>query len=152
MRVENSVWKALDAQKEAQKLAMREAYSCQWAPRKGRYLVKNKNIIGGEDKGFHVAEYCLKPETNTDEKCWWIQATATMNADRAGRLGRYRACSVDRARTLKSSLIATRCTICTDSGPNSAWQRSEAKGNSRHRSGWSALKNAKGARAESRRS
>jgi hypothetical protein len=32
-----------------------------------------------------------------------------------------------RARTHKSSLIATRCPICADSGPNSASQRNDAK-------------------------
>ena len=39
------------------------------------------------------------------------------------------------ARTHKSSLIATRCPICADSGPNSASQRNDAKCQLKHRIG-----------------
>jgi hypothetical protein len=44
MRVENNVWKAIDAEKAGQKYAMAKAYSCEWAPRRDstRFVVKQK--------------------------------------------------------------------------------------------------------------
>jgi hypothetical protein len=79
MRVENSALKAVQAEREAQKHAMATAYSCEWAPKKEtRFVVQEKQIVGDEQSLFHVAEYCLRPETS--DKCLWIEDTATGNS------------------------------------------------------------------------
>ena len=78
-RVENhDASKAFEAQRSAQKYAMAQYSSCEWAPTKDgtRFIVQEKQIIGYETAAFHVADYCLKPEGRNE--CWWIAATATM--------------------------------------------------------------------------
>lgn len=80
MRIENSVWKAIDAERDGQKRAMASAYSCEWAPKKeARFVVQQKDIIGDKNSLFYTADYCLRPETSSDGKCFWIIATADMN-------------------------------------------------------------------------
>lgn len=78
MRVENSgVYAALAVEAAAQKSAMAQAYSCEWAPKDVRYVVQQKQIAGDESENsfYHVAEYCLRPPTA--DRCWWIGSTAT---------------------------------------------------------------------------
>ena len=87
-RVENhDASKAFEAQRSAQKYAMAQYSSCEWAPTKDdtRFVVKEKHIIGDKNALFHVADYCLKP-TDRDE-CWWIAETADMSPQikRVGR-------------------------------------------------------------------
>jgi hypothetical protein len=77
--VENDASKAVDAMLAAQKAAMDTVHSCQWAPRKVRYVVKNKKIEGG-DRVFSAAKYCLKPTNGIDDTCSWIEEMATMSA------------------------------------------------------------------------
>jgi hypothetical protein len=66
----DDVWNSVKEEHEARKLAMRTAYSCQWAPRDVRFTVIKKEIIGTEKDMFHDVNYCLQPEGKT--KCWWI--------------------------------------------------------------------------------
>jgi hypothetical protein len=67
-RLENSVSNAVVAEQEAQKKAMRTAYSCHWPKDKQRYVVKDKHIDNGEY--LTAAYYCLAP-VGTKE-CAWI--------------------------------------------------------------------------------
>lgn len=80
LRVENSAMKAVEAGKAARKAVLAKSYSCEWAPDKGRYIVKDKQITGDDNALFHVAEYCLTPQATSSGKCWWISASAKMNA------------------------------------------------------------------------
>jgi hypothetical protein len=55
MRVEDSVWKAIEAERTAQKAAMARLYSCRWAAHGGSKDVHNtvthKDISGNERPG-----------------------------------------------------------------------------------------------------
>lgn len=75
-RLERDSMKAVQAEFAARKEAMVRATSCEWAPPKMRFVVKQKEIVGGKDSDFYAAEYCLKKEVGTDQ-CWWIVDTAT---------------------------------------------------------------------------
>jgi hypothetical protein len=66
----NDVWKAVKAESEGRKLAMRTAYSCRWASSSVRFVVVQKNIVGTEKDMFHVIDYCLQPEGKNN--CWWV--------------------------------------------------------------------------------
>lgn len=71
MRVTNDAWKAVKAEQEARKYAMRTAYSCRWAPSGNvHFIVVEKHIIGTEKDIFHVIDYCLQAEDKNT--CWWI--------------------------------------------------------------------------------
>ncbi|TYL70956.1 hypothetical protein [Bradyrhizobium cytisi] len=77
-RVENSAMKAVQAKSAAQKLAMSQAYSCEWAPNdRMRFVVKQKEIIGNKSTAYYTADYCLKKEVGGEE-CWWIIERADM--------------------------------------------------------------------------
>jgi hypothetical protein len=62
----------------ARSAAMREASSCQWAPRGVRYTVKKKEIVGAESDDFHVVAYCLQPKGK--DTCLWVEETFDRNA------------------------------------------------------------------------
>ncbi|MBR0753547.1 hypothetical protein JQ604_15265 [Bradyrhizobium jicamae] len=81
LRLEGSAMKAVGAAKDAQKAAMVKAYSCEWGPAKGEYVVRRKEIMGDEKEPlYHTAEYCLKPKLPEGQDCWWIVSAATRGA------------------------------------------------------------------------
>jgi hypothetical protein len=70
MRIENDVWKALDAEKAGQKSAMAKAYSCEWAPKKEvRIVVQQKDISTsalGQSAAFGGTENAGRAATRTE--------------------------------------------------------------------------------------
>jgi hypothetical protein len=73
MRVENDgAYRAFDAGLAARKQIMRTLYSCEWAPRHGRYRVEQKTISGTEKDVFHTVAYCLR-QTGASACLWLIE-------------------------------------------------------------------------------
>ena len=70
--------KAMMKKETARNIAMRQAYSCQWAPRGVRYTVKNKEIVGTESDEFHVVAYCLQADKSS--ACFWVEETFDRDA------------------------------------------------------------------------
>jgi hypothetical protein len=75
LRLDNDVRKALEAEREASKRVMRDAYSCQWAAYGAKYIVQEKNVFGTEQDAnaflFHYMQYCLRPVTG--DTCLWVE-------------------------------------------------------------------------------
>jgi hypothetical protein len=89
-----------------------------WVWRKGKYFCKRgwtghfgKHEVICPSGGLHAIRL----------------ANASLAERLTDRFSIERTSSVTRAHTHKSSLIAARCPICADSGPNSASQRNDAK-------------------------
>jgi hypothetical protein len=70
---EKDAGKSMMRKDAARNAAMREAPSCQWAPRGVRYTVKQKEIVGTESDEFHVVVYCLQPHGK--DNCLWVEET-----------------------------------------------------------------------------